>query len=80
MANVCAITGKCPRSGQKRSHSLRATKRWFKPNVLKKYVEVNGVVMRLKIAAKTYKRLQKDGEILMKFDNGEKYRIKLAAK
>ncbi len=80
MSNVCAITGKSPRSGQKRSHSLRATKRWFKPNILKKYVEVNWVVMRLKIAAKTYKRLQKDGEILLKFDNWEKYRIRLATK
>lgn len=38
MARKCVKTGKKTSSGQNRSHSLRATKRTFKPNIQKKRV------------------------------------------
>ncbi|MBR2157869.1 50S ribosomal protein L28, partial [bacterium] len=33
MARVCYFTGKKTKSGNSRSHSMRATKRSFKPNL-----------------------------------------------
>lgn len=33
MSKICQVTGKKPRSGQNRSHSMRATKRRFEPNL-----------------------------------------------
>ncbi|MFT8229849.1 MAG: 50S ribosomal protein L28 [Enterobacterales bacterium] len=33
MSKICKITGKRPLRGNKRSHSMRATKRWFSPNL-----------------------------------------------
>ncbi|URJ23611.1 50S ribosomal protein L28 [Blochmannia endosymbiont of Camponotus sp. C-003] len=33
MARMCQITGKRPMNGNKRSHAMNATKRWFSPNI-----------------------------------------------
>ncbi|ADV33985.1 50S ribosomal protein L28 [Candidatus Blochmanniella vafra str. BVAF] len=33
MSRICRITGKRPINGNKRSHSMNATKRWFIPNI-----------------------------------------------
>ena len=33
MARVCQVTGRRPKAGNNRSHSMRATKRRFMPNV-----------------------------------------------
>lgn len=33
MTRICKITGKKPMSGNKRSHAMNATKRWFIPNL-----------------------------------------------
>ena len=33
MSRVCQVTGRRPRAGNNRSHSMRATKRRFTPNV-----------------------------------------------
>ena len=61
MSRVCELTGKRPRAGQKRSHSMRATKRWFKPNIIRKWIRLeDGSKVRIKISAKAYKRLQKE--------------------
>ncbi|HEC21017.1 MAG TPA: 50S ribosomal protein L28 [Candidatus Peregrinibacteria bacterium] len=38
MARVCDICGKGPVSGQNRSHSMRATKRRFLPNLIRKRI------------------------------------------
>ena len=38
MSRRCVKTGKCPSSGNTRSHSLRATRRRFLPNLQKKRV------------------------------------------
>lgn len=33
MSRICQITGKRPMNGNKRSHAMNASKRWFVPNV-----------------------------------------------
>lgn len=33
MSRICRITGKKPMNGNKRSHAMNASKRWFKPNI-----------------------------------------------
>lgn len=38
MSRICVKTGKKPSWGNRRSHSMRATKRRFKPNLQKKRV------------------------------------------
>lgn len=55
MAFRCAITGKGPRSGNTVSHSHRATKRRFMPNLQKIKVVVNGQVKRLKVSTHAIK-------------------------
>jgi len=42
MAYKCELCGKKPVSGKSYSHSHRATKRLFKPNLQKQKVELNG--------------------------------------
>ncbi|HOW88992.1 MAG TPA: 50S ribosomal protein L28 [Elusimicrobiales bacterium] len=44
MAYKCSICGKGPVSGGSYSHSNRATKRIFKPNLQKQKVAMNGTV------------------------------------
>lgn len=56
MARVCMLTGKGTKSGNNRSHSMRATKRKYKVNLIKKRVIVDGVPVTLKISAKMYKK------------------------
>ena len=59
MARVCDITGKGTKSGQNRSHSMRATKRTFKPNLVYKWVTFeDGKKMKVKIIAKLYKKMR----------------------
>jgi ribosomal protein L28 len=40
---------------------MHATKRWFKPNIIRKWVDLDGVKVRIKMTAKEYKKLRKDG-------------------
>ena len=61
MAKRSDLSGKWPRAWQKRSHSMHATKRWFKPNIIRKCVDLDGVKVRIKMTAKEYKKLRKDG-------------------
>ncbi len=59
MARVCDFTGKGTKSGQNRSHSMRATKRTFKPNLVYKWIEFeDGKKMKVKINAKLYKKMR----------------------
>jgi large subunit ribosomal protein L28 len=59
MARICYATGAGTTSGNKRSHSMRATKRWFKPNlVTKKVVLEDGSTVKIKLKAKIYKRMR----------------------
>ncbi|MBI4655583.1 MAG: 50S ribosomal protein L28 [Elusimicrobia bacterium] len=44
MAFKCKICGKGPKSGNSVSHSHKASKRIFKPNLQKQKVVLNGIV------------------------------------
>ncbi len=61
MARRSDLSGKGPRAGQRRSHSMHATKRWFKPNIIRKWIELDGMKVRIKMTAKEYKKLRKEG-------------------
>ena len=59
MARVCDFTGKGTQSGNTRSHSMRAHKRTFKPNLIYKLVTMeDGSRIRLKISSKIYKKMK----------------------
>lgn len=59
MARVCYFTGKKTRSGNTRSHSMRATKRSFKPNLINKRVRLeDGSSVKVKINSKLYKKFK----------------------
>ena len=58
MARVCYFTGKKTKSGNSRSHSMRATKRSFKPNLINRWVILDGSKVRVKIDSKLYNKFK----------------------
>ena len=58
MSRVCAVTGKKAMSGNKRSHSLRATRRKWDVNLQKVRVMVDGKPQTVKISARALKTLK----------------------
>ena len=62
MSKVCAITGKGPLSGNKRSHSMRASRRNWNVNLQKVKVVVDGKpqTIRIKNAEKQKSYLRVD--------------------
>jgi len=58
MSRVCAVTGKKALSGNKRSHSLRATRRKWNVNLQKVKVVVDGKPQRIRISARALKTLK----------------------
>ena len=63
MSRVCKITGKRPRSGNTISHSARHTKRWFKPNIKKKRVMIDGKLVTMRLSARALRTLAKKGKL-----------------
>ena len=61
MARRCEISGVGPMSGNRRSHSMRATRRKWNPNLHKVTVMVDGKPQRVKISAGTLRTLKKKG-------------------
>ena len=61
MSRVCAITGKGPLSGNKRSHSMRASRRRWNVNLQKVTVMVDGKPQKIGISARALKTLKKQG-------------------
>ena len=59
MARYCPLTGKGPLSGNKRSHSLRATRRTWNVNLQTYKVEINGQVVKVRMSARAYRTLNK---------------------
>ena len=59
MSRVCQITGKGPLTGNKRSHSLRATRRRWNVNLHTYKVEIDGKVYKVRMSARDYKTLNK---------------------
>lgn len=58
MSRVCAITGKGPLSGNKRSHSLRATRRKWNVNLQTVRVLVDGKPKKIRVSARALKTLK----------------------
>lgn len=63
MSRVCEITGKKTAVGNRRSHSMRATKRKFYPNLFYKNIKdpETWLVYRVRLSAKGIKTLRKQG-------------------
>jgi large subunit ribosomal protein L28 len=57
---VCEICGKSPQFGHNVSHSKRATKRQFKPNIQKTRIWRDGRLVSVTVCAKCLKTLSKD--------------------
>lgn len=55
MAKVCYYTGRKARSGNKRSHSMRASKRRFGANLQKVRVMIDGKEQRVWVSARALK-------------------------
>lgn len=58
MAKVCAVTGKKALSGNRRSHSLRATRRKWNVNLQKATILVDGKPKRVRLSARALKTLK----------------------
>ena len=63
MSRVCAITGKGPLTGNRRSHSMRASRRTWNVTLQKVKVMVDGKPQTLRISARALKTLKKKGTI-----------------
>ena len=59
MARICPVSGKGPKSGNRRSHSLRATRRRWGVNLQKFQVEVDGEVRTVRMSARAYRTLNR---------------------
>ena len=58
MSKVCAVTGKKALSGNRRSHSLRATRRQWNVNLKKARILVDGKPQTVRISARALKTLK----------------------
>ena len=59
MARVCELSGRGPLSGNKRSHSIRSTRRKWNVNLQKKTIVVNGKKVRVKVSTRALRSLNK---------------------
>ena len=58
MSKVCAISGKKALSGNRRSHSLRATRRKWNVNLQKVHMIVDGKPTTVRISARALQTLK----------------------
>ena len=58
MPRVCSGTGKKTMSGNKRSHSLRATRRKWNVNLQKATIMVDGKPTKVRISARALKTIK----------------------
>lgn len=59
MARVCELSGRGSISGNKRSHSLRATRRTWNVNLQKATIVVNGQKVKVRASARALRSLNK---------------------
>ncbi|MDP6418408.1 MAG: 50S ribosomal protein L28 [Candidatus Krumholzibacteria bacterium] len=62
MSKRCAVTGKGPRSGNNVSHAKNRSKRWFKPNLQKKRVMIDGKMQKVWVSASGLRELDRKDE------------------
>jgi large subunit ribosomal protein L28 len=58
MSRVCAVSGKKALSGNRRSHSLRATRRKWNVNLQKVHMVIDGKPQTVRISARAMKSLK----------------------
>lgn len=58
----CDYCGKKPMFGNSRSHSMKATKRQFKPNIQRVKVQEKGKIISRNLCAKCVKTLTKNAK------------------
>ena len=63
MSKVCAVSGRGPLSGNKRSHSMRATRRKWNVNLQKVRVIVDGKPQTIRVSARALRTLKKQNGI-----------------
>lgn len=63
MSKVCAVSGKGPLSGNRRSHSMRATRRKWNVNLQKVRITVNGKPQTVRVSARALRTLKKQNAI-----------------
>lgn len=63
MSKVCAVSGKGPLSGNRRSHSMRATRRKWNVNLQKVRIMVNGKPQTVRVSARALRTLKKQNAI-----------------
>jgi len=59
MARVCELSGRGTLSGNKRSHSMRASRRKWNVNLQKATILVNGKPKKVKVSARELRTLRK---------------------
>ena len=63
MSKVCAVSGRGPLTGNKRSHSMRATRRKWNVNLQKVRLVVDGKPQTVRLSARALRTLKKQGAI-----------------
>lgn len=63
MSKICAVSGRGPLSGNKRSHSMRATRRKWNVNLQKVRVIVDGKPQTIRVSARALRTLKKQNAI-----------------
>ena len=63
MSKVCAVSGRGPLTGNKRSHSMRATRRKWNVNLQKVRIEIDGKPQTVRVSARALRTLKKHGAI-----------------
>ena len=58
MSRVCAVSGKKALSGNRRSHSLRATRRKWNVNLQKVHMVIDGKPQTVRISVRAMKSLK----------------------
>ncbi len=55
MSKICDICGKKPAAGNTVSHSHKKTRRWWKPNIQKVKVSINGEIKSIRVCSNCLK-------------------------
>ncbi|TGY67096.1 50S ribosomal protein L28 [Dubosiella muris] len=63
MSRRCAVSGRGPLSGNKRSHSMHATRRKWNVNLQKATIMVDGKPKKVRVSARALRTLKKQSAI-----------------
>ncbi|WP_289182720.1 50S ribosomal protein L28 [uncultured Dubosiella sp.] len=63
MSRRCAVSGRGPLSGNKRSHSMHATRRKWNVNLQKATIMVDGKPKKVRVSARALRTLKKQNAI-----------------